>query len=226
MEIICESCERRFNITDEKIPKGKVLSLSCPKCKNKITLDMRENDQSNESSVAQEQAPVVRKPSDEDYGYDDYTADTNLVFYDPDIRLGLILASDPHQEGKIKKAMEEMAYQGISAPNTRDAIGKMRFHYFELIVLSEDFDGQKLAQSPIISYLNRLSMGVRRRVFLALISERFKTMDNMMAFALSANTVINSNELDQMSLMLGAAFAEHEKFYKIYYETLKEVGKA
>jgi hypothetical protein len=69
-------------------------------------------------------------------------------------------------------------------------------------------------------------MSLRRRVFLALISEKFKTMDNMMAFALSANTVINSKELDQLSLMLGAAFAEHEKFYKIYYETLKEVGKA
>jgi hypothetical protein len=93
-------------------------------------------------------------------------------------------------------------------------------------VLSEDFDGQKLTQSPIISYLNRLSISVRRQIFLALISENFKTMDNMLAFALSANTVINAHELDQLSLMLGAAFAEHEKFYKVFYETLSEVGKA
>jgi hypothetical protein len=226
MEIVCESCERKFIIADEKVPKGKVVSLNCPKCKNKITLDTRGSDQPDNSSSVSEQMPVERKHSDEDYGYDDYTADADLVFYDPDIRLALILTGDPQQEAKIKKAIEEMAYQGISAPNTRDAIGKMRFHQFMLIVLSEDFDGQKLAQSPIINYLNRLSMSVRRRTFLTLVSDRFKTMDNMMAFALSANMVINAKELDQLALMLGAGFAEHEKFYKVYYETLKEIGKA
>lgn len=226
MEIVCESCERRFTIADEKVPKGKVLSLACPKCKNKITLDMRTNEADNGFNEVREPKAAAHRSDDAEYGYEDYAADTDLVYYNPDIRLGLILAGDGQQEAKIKKAMEEMAYQGISAPNTRDAIGKMRFHHFELIVLADGFDGQGLNQSPILNYLNRLSMSVRRRIFLALVSEKFKTMDNMMSFSLSANMVINARELDQLSLMLGAAFAEHEKFYKVYYETLKDVGKA
>ena len=34
MDIICEECQSKFTIPDEKIPEGKVISRPCPKCKN------------------------------------------------------------------------------------------------------------------------------------------------------------------------------------------------
>ena len=41
MQVVCEQCQSKFKIPDEKIPKGKVFSLSCPKCNNKISVDTR-----------------------------------------------------------------------------------------------------------------------------------------------------------------------------------------
>ena len=65
-------------------------------------------------------------------------------------------------------------------------------------------------------YLNRLSMSVRRNIFLVLIGDRFKTRDNMMAFALSANVVLNPKELNTFAPILRNAISENEKFYKVY----------
>ena len=35
MEVTCEQCKTRFNIPDDKVPKDKVIKLTCPKCKGK-----------------------------------------------------------------------------------------------------------------------------------------------------------------------------------------------
>ena len=39
MDIICEKCQSKFAIPDEKIPDGKVISTPCPKCKNVLYID-------------------------------------------------------------------------------------------------------------------------------------------------------------------------------------------
>ena len=38
MEVHCKQCNAKLSIPDEKIPKDQRIKISCPKCKNKITL--------------------------------------------------------------------------------------------------------------------------------------------------------------------------------------------
>jgi hypothetical protein len=61
---------------------------------------------------------------------------------------------------------------------------------------------------------------------LALISDNFKTMDNMMAFAMSANVVINTKDLQKLHLILKKSVSENERFYKVFMDTMVETGKA
>ena len=41
MKIVCESCRRKFNIPDAKLPAGKKVMFHCPACKAPIRLDLR-----------------------------------------------------------------------------------------------------------------------------------------------------------------------------------------
>jgi hypothetical protein len=59
-----------------------------------------------------------------------------------------------------------------------------------------------------------------------LIGDQFKTRDNMMAFALSANIVINPKELNRFSPILRNAISENLKFYKVYADCMVELGNA
>ena len=182
---------------------------------------------SPESSAWKSVDPTAsQKAPEESYGYEDYAGDQALDFFEEGIKLALIMPNSSMNEDRLRAGIEIIGYKCIPTPNTRDAIGKLRFHHFDLIILADGFDNQPLDHSVIVNYLNRLSMSVRRRIFLALISDNFKTMDNMMAFAMSANVVINSKDIEKLHLILKKAVSENERFYKIFMDTLVETGKA
>lgn len=238
MEVTCGHCKAKLNIPDEKIPKDQRVKVRCPKCNEKIILDTREaeaekpahDDQVDFHETGEFELKVLETrpaPAEEEdsYGYDDYSEDDSLDFFEEETKLALIMESNDEHAEKIRIAVEELGYQYISAPNTRDALGKLRFHHFDLVVLSDGFDGQPLEGSPNINYLNHLSMGIRRKIFLTLLSDKFKTMDNMMSFAMSANLVVNKKDLDRLPVVLKKAISDNEKFYKVFMDTMSEIGK-
>ena len=152
--------------------------------------------------------------------------DEDLLLFEEDIRLGLVMIGNEGHAEKVKSVIEELAYKCIDAPTTRDALGKMRFHHFDLIILADGFDGQELAHSPVLNYLNHINISTRRRIFLALLGDQFKTMDEMMAFAMSANAVFNPKDLDRLLGILKKTLSDNERFYKVYMDTLVGVGKS
>lgn len=240
MEVTCEQCKTKLNIPDEKIPKDQMVRVNCPKCKSKITLDTRrlalkkaapdepeeETAETGKFHLKFIESKAGQKTEEEGYDYGDYSDDVALDFFEGGSKLALVMNNDTEHSEKIKTAVEEMGYKYIPSSNTRDAIGKMRFHNFDLILLSDGFDGQQLENGPILNYLNHVSMSVRRRIFLALMGDKFKTTDNMMAFAMSANIVINKKDVEKLSAILKRAISENEKFYKVFMDTLIETGKA
>lgn len=239
MEITCARCDSRFNVPDERLPKGQRIRIACPRCKDKIVFEVPElpkealalsEDQSRAGSQEDEagtvESPPSETPPEKGYGYDEYAGDKDLDFFETDSKLALVMTEMGEHSEKVRKALEKLGYRFISSSGTRDAIGKMRFHHFDLVILSDGFDGHGLRNSPVINYLNRLSMSIRRRIFLALIGDEFKTLDNMMAYSLSANVVINSKDVDRIQAILRKAILDHEKFYKVFMDTLAEVGKA
>jgi len=232
MEVTCEQCKARFNIPDDKVPKDRVLKLNCPKCKGKISLGAEVPEQPPKANETGEvplkmmNPSADKKPPEESYGYEDFTTDEALDFFEEGIKLALIMPNSSMNDDHLRAGLELIGYKCITTPNTRDAIGKLRFHHFDLIILADGFDSQPLDHSVIVNYLNRLSMSVRRKIFLALISDNYKTMDNMMAFAMSANVVINSKDIQKLHLILKKAVSENERFYKVFTDTMVETGKA
>lgn len=242
MEIVCGSCNAKLNIPNEKLPRGQRVSVRCPRCKNKLVIDTTtvafeassSPDQAFDKPESSVEATALHSgeeaydssPYEEMPGLEDTEADTALDSYGEGERLALVMLADSHPLEKVKGALEQLGYNPIQAKNTQEAISKMRFQNFDLIILSDLFDKTPLQQSPILQYLNHLSISVRRKMFVLLMSDTFRTMDHMMAFALSANLVANWKDLDRLSNILGRAVSDNEKFYKVFMDILKETGKA
>lgn len=224
MEIICEKCNARLNVPEEKIPQGHRAAFSCPKCKHKITLNVANPKKNNQ--IPKVEAKVEQESSMPDDEFDQVEDDASLDFFEEGVKLALVVENDTEKVEALERTVEELNYRCVLARNTREAISKMRLHHFELIFLPDRFDDIELAQSPVLQHINNLSMSVRRRIFLALIGDEFKTMDHMMAFAMSANMVINGKDLDRLTAILKHAISDNEKFYKVFMDTMVEVGKA
>ncbi len=222
MDVSCEKCRSKFKIPDEKLPKGQILSVPCPKCKQKISIDTRPQTPRPAEPEPETKQTLVDQVASGSYD----SAEKPFDFVEEGVETALLCEPDPGVRSKIRAALDGLGYHTIEPQTAMEALKQMRFHVFDLIVLNEKFDTENPNDNPIHDYLNRLAIATRRNIFVTLISDRFRTSDNMAAFNKSVNIVINLNNIDEAEKILKRGIAENESFYKIFKESLVKTGKA
>ena len=210
MDIICSNCSGKFRIPDEKIPAGRATTLPCPKCKTRISLDSTKK-------------PVASGAASD--GAADDSSEKPFDSIEEEGLTALVCEQNPIARKTINSALGLMDYQITAAESARDALKRMRYHVYDLIVVDENFDTKNPDANGVLVYLERLQMSIRRNVFVAMVSSRYRTMDNMMSFHASVNLVINIKNIEDIGKILGRGITDTELFYRIYKETLKETGR-
>ncbi len=208
MEVVCESCQARFNVPDDKIPAGKSIRAACPKCKSKITIAAQETDLSEDAG---DKAGAER--------YD--AADKPFDFVEEDALTALICEPDPAMREKVSSVLELMEYHLTTVSSTREALKKMRYHSYNVVVVNESFDTKNPETNGVLLFLERLAMASRRAIFVCLITTRYRTMDHMMALNKSVNMIINAKNINDFGKILSAAITENDIFYRAYKDTAK-----
>ena len=228
MEIICKQCQSKFKIPNEKIPKGRVFSLTCTKCNNKISIDTRP---AASPSPEKTQAVTAKpKPGLEKTIFDEVVSGTYNAsekpfdFVEEGVETALLCEPDPAIRAKIRMALEKMKYNTTEPKSAVEALKQMRFHVFDLVVLNELFDTQDPDKNDVLKYMAQLAMVTRRDIFLALVTNRFRTMDSMMAFNKSVNIIVNVNNVDEMQKILKRSVADNTAFYYVFKESLTKTG--
>jgi predicted Zn finger-like uncharacterized protein len=210
MDIICTSCQSKFKIANDKIPAGKRTTIACPNCKGYITLRPKKGSAGSRGAGSMSSYNASEKPFD---------------FIEEEGLTALVCESNPMVRKTIINALEVMDYQITEAESARDALKRMRYHNYDLFVINEHFDTDNPESNSVLLFLERLSMSVRRDMFVALISNRFRTMDNMVALNKSVNLIINIKNIEDIGKILSRGITDNEYFYRIFKQTLKEVGR-
>ena len=210
MDIICSKCSSKFRVPDEKIPAGRVTTLPCPKCKTRISLDPAKK------SVAA--APAGSAATSE-------TSDKPFDFMEEEGLTAMLCEQNPIGRKTIESALSIMDYQVTIAESARDGLKRMRYHVYDLIVVDENFDTKNPDANGVLIYLERLPMSIRRNIFVAMVSNRYRTMDNMMAFQASVNLIINIKNIEDIGKIIGRSITDTELFYRVYKESLKAAGR-
>ena len=218
MEIICDSCQTKLKIPDDKIPAGKAASFSCPKCKGKIMIAPDGQDQPDEASTDLG-----------DFGFDEESmgeedaskGDKPFQFIEEEGEVALVCEADPVIRKRVNDILTLMEYHVTTASDAREALKKIRYQNFDVVVVNELFGTDNPDENGILIYLERLPMDIRRNMFVAMIADRFRTMDYMMAFNKSVNLIINKENAAEMDKILSKGLTDYDMFYRIYKETLR-----
>jgi len=156
----------------------------------------------------------------------DYDAsDRPFDFVESDAETALICEPDENVRAQFNVALTNMGYQTTVAASAREALKGMRFHLFDVVIVNEKFDGGAQDRNDVLAYLETLAMSTRRQIFVALVSENHRTSDNMTAFHRSVNVVINVKHTENLEVILRAAIADNNAFYRVMKESLQKVGK-
>ena len=216
MQITCSSCSRDINIPDDKVPQGQAFNLTCPGCKTKMRVDQHLNPPEEDADDALDTQSMV---VDEDFDDDDEV----IEIYDEHDKIALILDKKNHDTWTT--ALTELEYKLQSAKSPEHAVHKLKFNQYHVVAFHEKFGDTALETSPLYEYIREMPMDTRRKTFVALVGDNFKTLDNMEALANSVNLVINQNEMDQLETILKKSTGENDNFYKVYRETMTALGK-
>lgn len=215
MEITCTSCYSKFKIADEKIPAGKSATLACPKCKGKITITSKPENGAETGGIAD------LGFAEESSETSDAAADKPFHFVEEEGKIALVCESDPVIRKSVTDILVLMEYHVTPAQDNRDALKKMRYQNFDVVVVNDSFGTKDPETNGVLIYLERLQMDVRRNMFVAMITDRFRTMDYMMALSKSVNIIINKKNAADMDKILSRGLSDYDMFYRIFKETMK-----
>ncbi|MDL1968532.1 MAG: zinc-ribbon domain-containing protein [Deltaproteobacteria bacterium] len=228
MEVICKQCQSKFKIPNEKIPKGRLFSLTCSKCNNKISIDTRTDaflSPQKTQAVSAKPKPGPGKTIFDEVVSGTYDASEKpFDFAEEGIETALLCEPDPDIRAKIRMALEKMEYNTTEPKSAVEALKQMRFHVFDLVVLNELFDTQNPDKNNVLKYMAQLTMDTRRNIFLALVTNRFRTMDSMTALNKNVNIIVNVNNVDEIQKILKRGIADHTEFYYVFKESLAKNG--
>jgi len=251
MEIICDKCQANFNLPDDKIPEGRTATLRCPKCRNtiKVSKEKKEDDfgfETDGDDIATDGDDIATDGDDIATDGDDFEAadgknaeftfeddypeeyeqpDRIFEFIEDEGKTALICEMDKSVKEKIKPVLDFMEYHIVEVDSAREAIKRLRYNTFNIIIINEEFDTRDPDANGILIYLSRMQMLERRKIFVALLSQRFQTLDHMMSLHKSVNMIINLENLNDAEKILKHGLSDSDMFYRLYNENLKNTGR-
>ena len=204
MNVQCSNCQSRFNIPDHKLPRERDAVFSCPKCREKIHVPAGSGGTPNididkPASGNRPGAPLQSRPR------------------------ALILALEgPFLEPAVTAA-GQLGYAVETAADPAEAVRKMAYHVYPLVIMEDRFD----PDGRIISrHMDTVDMSVRRSICLVLMGRSLKTGDPMTALSAGVNGVVGPEALPDIAPVLTEMIREHTDFYRVYTASMKAAGKA
>jgi len=132
----------------------------------------------------------------------------------------LICTPETNRE-TIARRLAENGYQVFVAKDTRQAVERMRENQLEVVLLDPQFDPVEQGGAFVMREVNVLRPSQRRRLFFALLSNSFRTLDAHAAFLNNANAVVNTNDLEELPKILEQALRAYNELYQEFNVALK-----
>lgn len=217
MEIVCQKCRKKLNVPDNRIPKNRSAYLTCPGCKNRIPVGG--TNVPDPEPYEKTRAMTLNELTSSTYDASEKPFD----FIEEEARTSLVCVTENEMKDKINVCLSGIDFHNSSADNAREALKKMRYHTFDLVVIDELFDCRSINANGVLIFLQHLPMSIRRHVFVILISGNFRTMDNMQAFNKSVNLIVNRKNMDDFKKILLRGIADNDVFYRVYKRAVKKI---
>ena len=140
-------------------------------------------------------------------------------------RTALICIGDKALSERVAQVVQKLDYHVVVAQEPASALTRLEYDQYYLIILDEKYGRTDSSGNPVLLYLQRLPMPVRRRSFLCLLSVEAPTLDHMAAFRAGANLILNLQDVGKMGAILDRVVKDLQIFYAIFSDELGKRGK-
>ncbi|WP_320040922.1 hypothetical protein [uncultured Desulfobacter sp.] len=215
----------KFKQALTKLPEGRYLKFGCPKCRTPIEIN-KDGALAEKAKVPQNQtAPPVSPPEAPDIAWLGSNVEEEDALVD-DVPTAMILINDQAIRQQVTDVLKERNLQIHCPENVDDAISGQRFKTFDVVVYSAEYEDGPVDTHDFHKFMSGMSMKRRRNIFYVLVGNAVKTLYDLEALTLSANLVVNTQELPYFAKVFQKGMKGYESLLGPYISMLKQYGKS
>ena len=233
MIIRCDNCSVSLQLDESKIPTGH-FSVRCPRCQNLLRVQ-KDADGKGLSTVDQLAASNAAQPAGDNTA--DFAAKENdfqinnalrslmnalktdkgaASEIDEDEKPRRILLCLGEKADETAKLLAKSGYKVYVAQTPAQANERLRDGKTEILLFSPDFAADMGGEDVIQQKANAMYSSERRRLFLISLEDAGATMNAHDAFLRNLNLIVNTNDLQQLPLILNRALADFNDLYNYF----------
>lgn len=231
MIIRCDNCSVSLQLDETKVPNGN-FTVRCPRCQNMLraTRDVNGNISPAQQLEANQAAPAASE------GAKQFAARESDVEINKALKALLgalqsdkkaVAADDPDLDEKprrillclgekrdaVAKLLTGCGYKVYIAQTPAQANERLRDGKTEIVMFSPDFASEYGGAAVIQQKANAMYSAERRRLFLVSLEEGGTTMNAQEAFIRNLNLIINTDDIQQIPLILNRALHDFNGLY-------------
>jgi len=235
MIIRCDNCSVSLQLDESKVPSGN-FSVRCPRCSNLLRVQKNAAGQGlspvDQLAASKAAAPTSDSPQDFAAKESELQINTALrsllqalqgetkvsIASDDDIDQKprrILLCLGQHCDATAK-VLAKAGYRVYVAQTPAQANERLRDGKTELLIFSPDFAPEMGGAAIIQQKANAMYSSERRRLFVISLEEIGTTMNAHDAFLRNLNLIVNSNDLQQLPLILNRAIGDYNDLYNNY----------
>lgn len=227
MQANCPKCANKIVIDDARVP-DRAFSVKCPKCQTSVRFPGK-----GAAAAAPPAAPTaapepVRADADPGQSAEAMRAEM-MAQVRREMSIGdavrtatgraLVSLGDRTQAGAIALPLTRQGYQVDNVDNPEEGSRLIEQGVYDLVVASRAAAAG--GKETLYQRMSRLSPDSRRRVFLALVGDEFKTGDGTQAWIAMADLVIHPRDLGNADAILSKTVEERARVYQVYLDARK-----
>jgi predicted Zn finger-like uncharacterized protein len=212
----CSQCSSRIQIDDSKVP-DKPFKVKCPKCQALITLPGR----SAEAAPAPAAAPAASAyvappppPSPAAAARRDRVAESSND--------AIIALPGGPAATALQAALVGLGYNVDAVDDIEEGARLVEQGLYEVAVTSRTPPDPGKPES-LAQRLLRLSPDARRRVFVILVGEEFRTADGTQAWVTQADLVVHPNDAPRCDHLIRTTMLERKRLYSPLVDARRKI---
>jgi len=136
----------------------------------------------------------------------------------------MVALTDRAQAGAMALPLTRLGYQVDTVENAEEGARLLEQGVYDLVVATRS--PAAAGRESLYQRLNRLSPDRRRRIFLVIVGDEFKTGEGTQAWAVIADLVIAARDIPTADSVLLPALAERTRLYQVFVDARKRFEAA
>lgn len=233
MIIRCDNCSVSLQLDETKVPTGN-FSVRCPRCQNllRVQKDASGKGLSTVEQLAASQAAVPASKGAQEFAAKESEIQINsalkslmsalqsdkgvITEADSDEKPRRILLCLGQKTDEVANVLAKAGYKVYVAQTPAQANERLRDGKTEIVVFSQDFAPDMGGAAVIQQKANAMYSSERRRMFLISLEDGGTTMNAHDAFLRNLNLIVNTNDLQQLPLILNRAIGDFNELYNYH----------